>query len=725
MANDKGMFTPLGGTQRRPAPPRGEWIVIVPVPFDAPPAPATHPALGAPVLRHVYRNHAGEALGQVLRFNKPDGTKEFLPLTWCRHSDTGETAWRWKSWPAPRPLYGLDRLAARPSAPVIVCEGEKAADAAGRLLPDHVAVTSPHGAKSAGKASWSELRQRRVIIWPDADEAGAGYAEVAARCLSAIGVKAKIIAPPAGVAEGWDAADAEAAGWSTEWAAELVRQARPADGGGEPGEHKDKAGASRRGRRGDGPPQRDIVIDQLGDAELWCDASRESYATVPVDGHMENYAVRSRAFRLWLVGRCFQAFGGVPGGQAFEDALRVIEAMAISGPCYATWRRVGEGPAGHIYIDIGDATWRAVEITPLGWRIVNRADCKFLRSSAMRALPVPEPGETIEELREFINCEVEQDFMLAVAWLVAALRPRGPYPVAAINGEQGSAKTSTSRVLRGLIDPNASPLRAVPRDDRDLLVAAENAWAVAYDNISGIAPWLSDALCRLATGGGFGTRELHTDRGEIVFEATRPILLNGISDIAGRPDLQDRALVLALPTIPEDKRRSERAFWRAFEAKAPGIMGALCDAVARALRDLGDVKLDRLPRMADFVQWIEAAAPALGWERGEFLRVYADNRASAHEVALEASAVAGAIRDFVLSMPGAEWEGTSTELLAKLNGDASDATRAARYWPKTASELGAHLARVAPVLRANGIAIQRTRDGKDRRKTIHLKRAAK
>ena len=170
-----------------------------------------HGALGPPSAKWIYRTSDGAILGYVLRFdNRVE--KTFLPLTFCetRHK---RRDWRWKAWPPPRPLYGLDRLSARPDTPVVVCEGEKAADAAGSLLPDWVAITSPNGSKAAGKADWASLRGRRVLVWPDADEAGNRYAANVARVLETVGAgSVSILTPPADAAAGWDAADAKAEG---------------------------------------------------------------------------------------------------------------------------------------------------------------------------------------------------------------------------------------------------------------------------------------------------------------------------------------------------------------------------------------------------------------------------------------------------------------------------------------------------------------------------------
>jgi putative DNA primase/helicase len=112
----------------------------------------------------------------------------------------------------------------------------------------------------------------------------------------------------------------------------------------------------------------------------------------------------------------------------------------------------------------------------------------------MRQLPEPVGGGMIEELRNFLNVRSDDDFKLVVAWLVAALRERGPYPVLVVNGEQGTGKSVFSRLVRSLVDPNAAPIRAVPKDDRDLVVSASNSWVLAFDNLSGVPAWFADAL---------------------------------------------------------------------------------------------------------------------------------------------------------------------------------------------------------------------------------------
>src|ERR1035437_10857148 len=270
----------------------------------------------------------------------------------------------------------------------------------------------------------------------------------------------------------------------------------------------------------------------------------------------------------------------------------------------------------------------------------------------MQTLPTPMPGGSVETRRSFLNVQSDNDFVLVVAWAMAVLRNRGPYPVMVVSGEQGSAKSTFFAILRALLDPNVAPLRALPREERDLFIAASNGHVLAFDNVSGLPAWISDTLCRLATGGGFAVRQLYTDQDEVLFDAARPVILNGIEDIVTRPDLADRAVFLTLEPIPEERRRSEAELWAAFEAERPRILGVLLDAVARGLAELPRTKLDELPRMADFALWATACETAL-WTSGTFWSAYCGNRDEAVEGVIDADPIAATVRALMLART--EW----------------------------------------------------------------------
>ena len=704
------MFDPLTNVGAEPQSKRAaepEWRAILPVPEGASSPPARHPKLGPPAMLWEYRDAAGQLLYLRCRFNLPGGGKDYRPLSFCEHKRWGRQ-WRWKAPPAPRPLFGLDRLASHSDAPVLLCEGEKAANAAGELVSDHVAIASPDGSKNAKGADWTALAGRRVVIWPDADAPGQGYVDDVLDLLGKLSPapNVAVVTPPAGVAEGWDAADALAEGWTAEHAAELIAAAAPASAS------RAAAGGGRK------PAARDWLLGLIDDAELWRDFDGVAYVTIAVDGRRENHRITSRDFKNWLVLRAHWA-GVVLGSEAIELATRLAEALALArGPCHSTWRRVAEHE-GSIYLDLGCPKWRAVEIAVTGWRVVEKVPVKFLRSRGMRALPEPEAGETIELLREFINCESDSDFRLILAWLAAAFRPVGPFPVLVINGESGAAKSSGSKLLRELIDPFAAPIRRLPKDERDFLISAQNSWVQVFDNLSGMPGWVSDVVCALATGTGLATRKLHSDDEETYFEAQRPIVLNGIPDLATREDLASRAVLINL--VKPAKYREDREYWEAANKARPLILGALLDAIAAGLRHQSTVSVERLSRMAAFVKWGEACAPGFGWEPGEFLRDYEENRSDAVAAAAEASPLLPLIEAVLgrTGLPATGFDGTASELLEKLNDVAGEPARRARWYPNTASQLGGALRRVASLLRPRGIELHPYLD-RDKKRTRRL-----
>jgi putative DNA primase/helicase len=221
------------------------WQPVMPVPADAPPPPRTHSKkqkdkwIPCEFAGHfAYRDQAGALLGYIGRYEyDADGArkKEYVPQTWCRNVQTGKQDWRKVSFPKPRPLYNLHLLAAKPDAIVILCEGEKKADAAMRLLPDVVGMSWAGGSKAIKHTAWEPLRGRKVLLWRDADEPGlqamdghddpksgahtAGVAEM----LQGIADAVKVIDPPEGVPESWDLYDAEQEGWTGERVSAHIR----------------------------------------------------------------------------------------------------------------------------------------------------------------------------------------------------------------------------------------------------------------------------------------------------------------------------------------------------------------------------------------------------------------------------------------------------------------------------------------------------------------------
>jgi hypothetical protein len=450
--------------------------------------------------------------------------------------------------------------------------------------------------------------------------------------------------------------------------------------------------------------------------ELFHDPDQQGWASVRVDDHWENYPIRARAFQLFLLRIYYLNTAESPGAQAIRAAAELFEARALfdGQECPVHLRVAGHG--GRLYLDLCDRAWRAVEIDDEGWRIVDRSPAKFRRTRGAQPLPEPERGGSLEELRPFFNVD-QHGWALIKAFLVAALCPGFPLPILVAKGEQGAGKSTACRVISSLIDPRTSALRGVPREVRDLTAAARNSWLVCFDNLSRLPEDLADAACRLATGGGFGGRQLYSDHDEAIFDATRPLVFNAIPDLGtARPDFLDRALIVEFLSITPEIRRDEAQFWREFSERQPQILGALLDAAVMGLRNLPQVKLERPPRLADFALWVTACEEALGMRPGEAIAACQTNSAAARDLALEATPLYGPLAE--LAREG--FTGTVAELHDRLDSMVSDAMRRLVRWPKAPNILSNVLRRMTTNLREAGIEIEFSRPDHSGRKVVSV-----
>jgi hypothetical protein len=421
--------------------------------------------------------------------------------------------------------------------------------------------------------------------------------------------------------------------------------------------------------------------------------------------HSIGSSALNRRMMRWYRGQ----HGKALGQSVIDGANGALRALAEAGPSREVAVRTAEHGGKH-YIDLADETWRAIEVSADGWKLVKAPPVRFRRASAMAPLCKPRQGNAgIDILRDSLNTKDDDSFIMVVAWLLAALRPVGPYPILVINGEQGSAKSTMTKILRSLVDPSTAPLRHASASDRDLFITAMHSWVLAFDNCSRMPGWLSDALCRLATGGGFCTRALYTDTDEVVFNSKRPIILNGITEFVERGDLADRSVFVHLSPIAKTERKTEREVMGEFEMVRPIILGALLDAMSTGLRELPNVKLPSKPRMAEFAEWATACEGDFTVNEGDFLEAYERNQAVAVAHVVESDPVAAAIQtlSYELGAKDETFEGSATQLLTRINAITDEETRKDRSWPKSAKALGRAVARVAPALRQSGIPIKR------------------
>jgi hypothetical protein len=449
---------------------------------------------------------------------------------------------------------------------------------------------------------------------------------------------------------------------------------------------------------------------------LFHTAAGVAYADLEIDHHRETWPIRSKQFRGWLRRQHYGRTGEAMGRATISSILDLLEARAqFDAPERAINIRIAQHE-DRIYLDLADDRWQAAEVRRDGWRIMTHPPVRFRRAPGMLPLPTPERGGSIESLAPFLNIPSPDDQVLVVSWLLGALQHSGPFPLLAIGGEQGSAKTVLSKILRALIDPNLAPVRALPREERELMIAANNGHVLAFDNLSSLPGWLSDALCRLASGGSFALRQLYTDADEVLFQAARPTILNGIEDVVTRQDLADRAIFLTMGSLRAEQRRPEAELWHQFEVARPRILGALLDAVTHGLRRRDRLQLARLPRMADFAKWATSCETAF-WSPGTFQMAYDVNRRRVIDDVFESDPVATCVRRIMAKQT--RWVGTASDLhVASLGGDHL-AGRIAD-WPRNPRALAGRLRRSQAFLRTLGIEITFQREGPEGNRMIKM-----
>jgi hypothetical protein len=484
-----------------------------------------------------------------------------------------------------------------------------------------------------------------------------------------------------------------------------------------PDDDDERGGGDAGGR----PKQADALIALAASATLFHAPAPDgdAFADITINGHRETHRVRGTGFRRWLRHQYYKATGEGCNSEAMQAASETLVAKAqFEGeerPVHTRTAKHGNA----IYLDLGDPEWRAIEVTELGWKVVDEAPVRFLRSASTKPLPIPERGGSIDLFKPFCNLATKDEFVVLIGHMLAILRPEANFPVLVTTGEQGSCKSTLSKLIVRLTDPRSPEQRSLPKEEDDLITGAKGAHVLSFDNVSGIPDWLSDAICRLATGGGAGKRKLYSDDDEILFDGRRAIFLNGIEDVATRGDLVDRSNIFSLEVIAESKRRTDEEIDKEFADKAPKILGALLDGLVAGLKNLPSVKLADKPRMADFALFAEAGTRAY-WPADTFIKAYRENMAASVEIVLEASTVGTAVRRFMEDRQ--KWQGTAQELLGLLTPLVCEQTAKDREWPKRPNTLSGKLKRAAPALRKVGIHVTRERTGHDRERTITIEK---
>lgn len=447
-----------------------------------------------------------------------------------------------------------------------------------------------------------------------------------------------------------------------------------------------------------------LAFEVAGGVELFRTGDDTAYAMIPNDDGQSCVPIESTRFRHWLSREVMTRFERLIYGSSLQDAVCMVAAKASFGELHEVHVRLARhGDA--IYYDLGRPDGLAVEVTAEGVRTVKSPNVRFVHPKGLLPQPDPDLSGDLEPFFELLNITDSEQKVLLMGTLVAMLYPNIPIGILSVFGPPGSAKSTLCRLIKQLIDPARLAERALA-GEIELFLAAETNWVLAFDNLSHISADMSDAICRLVTGGGISRPKKYADKEEVLFEGKRPVILNGVGSFATKSDLLDRIVTINLEPITHRKRR--QTIDEEFKKMTPRLLGALLNALSCAMKNLPDMNQfeSQCPRLVDFTLVAMAAMPAFGIEPEAFLAAIKRNQKCAGKTALEASPIYTTLLEYLkMKLPnGGSLTRTPTGLKEDLDAQLGGRRRPVN-WPKNAAILSGELKHLQALLASEGIAI--------------------
>jgi hypothetical protein len=503
-----------------------------------------------------------------------------------------------------------------------------------------------------------------------------------------------------------------------------------------------------------------------------------------LDGHVEVHPMDESKFKNWISAVYYAEHGKLLSDEDLKRIVRILLAQAEhdssipryrldvrvrgyntrqeEGQVYASKKEEDDnstttvGTVGNvgifgelmedfdvIFYDLTNSKWEAIRISAKGWEIDKHPPFVFRRYGGELPQVYPDRDYTpdiLDQYFELWNFKPEYKEMQKLLQKVKHVTDLWPNttakPIIILPSAQGTGKTTSFEFNKDLIDPNSALTMSFPKDDNQLKQALAHNYMAFFDNLSWISDEQSNTLCRAVTGAGDFKRALFEDDLDVIYAYRRIIGLNGITNVATRPDLLERGLIIMLGDISKQQRDLLRRLRRKYLALKPKVLAFLLDVVSEVmaerekwkgvdedffgLKDVIDAN-GGLPRMADWsilgeqVAAIIARKEGRPYEQGTFLKAFDENLKILNVEALKASLVAEALTAFMVnrSVHGkTTWQGSPTMLLSELetfiltNSDSIKINTRSKAWPQNPSLLGKEIAGIAPNLRALGITIE-------------------
>jgi 5S rRNA maturation endonuclease (ribonuclease M5) len=651
-----------------------------------------------------YVSADGALLHQTVRYKNP---KTFTQ----RRPDPGNAGkWLYDLKGIKTVIYKLPQVieAISEKKPVFIVEGEKDADNLAKL--GFTATTSPMGA-GKWKDSYSDFLKGAVVyVIPDNDKSGKEHCIKLYRSLTGKAEAIKLIDLKSDLQELPDKGDVTDYFKILGAKDGLIRFQQLIDTAPDfedvpPTEQETEKPEEKEVK----PSQAEILLKFVSKtgAYFFLDEISDLYAAIPVEEHTEILSLESRDFSRWLQGLYFKHTQKPLSGDALIQATGVICAKARfeSGePKKLNVRAANYG--GAFWYDLTNSEWEAVRITPDGWQFVKNPPIIFTRYRHQVEQIRPKTSGRADKILKYIN--LKDSSILFLCWLISCFIPSIPHVMPIFHGEKGAAKSTACEILKTLIDPSALCTLTLQNDLRTLAVNLQQHHFLPFDNVSYINDETSDILCRAITGSGIQQRKLNTNGDDYIFKFQRCIALNGINNAATRADLLDRSILIELERIAETDRRELSQVMQDFEADRAEILGGIFGIVAEAMKIYPSVKLDKMPRMADFTRWGYAIGEALGGFGQSFLDEYAANRAIQNQEAINSDPVATLIVEF---MRGREnWSGSASNLYSELTHEASkhSINTRSKSFPPDPARLSKRLNGIKSNLEGAGITFERS-----------------
>ncbi|MBQ3280049.1 hypothetical protein IJG92_00040 [Candidatus Saccharibacteria bacterium] len=440
--------------------------------------------------------------------------------------------------------------------------------------------------------------------------------------------------------------------------------------------------------------------------KLFHDQFGEAYIAVNGNGS-KVLNINSRDFVGWLNNYAYYNYRVILKNNQATDIRRALEGFALYGKdCELSLeprlRKIGD----KIWYDLGE---KAVRISSKGWEVVENPPIIFRRFSHQKAQVEPVKGGNIQSFRKFTNIVDEKDWNLFLAFVVACFIPDIPKPVLVINGSQGAGKSTPMRMLKDLADPSQLVSAGKITNEAELARLANRHILLFFDNLSFLEKDNSDVLCRLITGDGFSKRRLYSDDDEVIYNFKRPLMLNGINNFITQADLLDRALILNVERIPEEKRLTELELWGKFNEEKPQILGAIFTVLSQAMKIFPETPTSGLPRMADFGRWGCAIYSAINNQSfSEFQKLLIGNKERQIEESIEADSIAKLVKYMTNNL--VRWKGSARDIelspyLIHQDSRLEEIHLLSSHpnWPKDSSQIGKRLRRAEGMLKEANI----------------------